>query len=643
MVMVADSRRREEREADWRRKLADFVHGGQDTTQECLAEGAPFEWIEEAFRLRLGREKAEIEKARQEASLFLSKAQPRVDPEPEILPPPGPKVPRRRLPTPEAKRWVLVAQPKEKEPEAEPEPQAQPAKKPLPRIQLPAVVPPRKPPAVADWSDVWGEALEAMNKQHAIIENVGGKAVIASWEPALIDPSRRVVVFQNKESFLLRYSNREITLETIDGRGNSRQVKVPLGSWWLGHRYRRQHRGVTFAPAVEGTTVNGCLNLWQGWGVEEQPGDWGLVREHIEKVLAGGNAEFADYVIRWIAWAIQNPAAQAEVALVLIGAKGAGKGTLVRCLQRIFGAHSFQVTSREEVIGKFNGHLQDCILFVADEAYWGGDKRCVGRLQGMITEPTLPIERKGIDLIQVPNFLHVVMLAEPGWVIPAGRYERRYAALAVSAVKRGDRAYFRALHRQIEHGGAAAMFYELRRMELGDWHPRDIPEALLTNSALQKQQDHTLPPLEQWYLMLLHKGVLPGALPEKPNTAYTMHLLADAKDQFPRLRLDLTEPGLRNFLIDEERIGIACTKYRSSSNNGWNFPPLGEARKAWEKRYGPVRWDCAVEEWHLPEWKIDDGSLDAQELEARIVRAEARLARFKAMRKADDGAGGGGG
>ena len=154
--------------------------------------------------------------------------------------------------------------------------------------------------------------------------------------------------------------------------------------------------------------------------LSSKAGDWSLIREHIEVVLAGGNEEFALYIVRWIAWSIQHPAAQAEVALVLVGPKGAGKGTLVRCLQRVFGAHAFQVTSREEVIGKFNGHLQDCVLFVADEAYWGGDKRCVGRLQGMITEPTLPIERKGFDLIQVPNFLHVVMLAEPGWVIPAG-------------------------------------------------------------------------------------------------------------------------------------------------------------------------------------------------------------------------------
>ena len=284
------------------------------------------------------------------------------------------------------------------------------------------------------------------------------------------------------------------------------------------------------------------------------------------------------------------------MALVLIGEKGAGKGTLVRCLQRIFGAHAFQVTSREEVIGKFNGHLQDCVLFIADEAYWGGDKRCVGRLQGMITETTLPIERKGIDLIQVPNCLHIVMLAEPGWVIPAGRFERRYAALAVSTAKRGDRDYFRALHRQIKEGGAEAMFYDLRAMDLGDWHPREIPGALLRNPALQGQQGHTLPPWEQWYVMLLHNGKLPGALLKRPDTAFTNTLLANAREAVPRLRWE-GEVALRDFLVDKGRLGIACDKYRASSGNGWTFPPLAECRKAWEAIYGTVRWDHPAREW----------------------------------------------
>ena len=472
---------------------------------------------------------------------------------------------------------------------SKPEPKVQP--EPTAKTGLPMVLPPPKPPV--SWDDV----IEAMNARHAIIDNVGGKTVIAGWEPSQLDPERMVVVFQQKESFLLRYSNRTATVDVPDGHGGVRQSVEALGGWWLKHRQRRQHRGITFQPDGP-EIVNDCLNIWQGWGVKAQPGDWSLIREHIEVALAGGNEEFAEYIVRWIAWGIQNPAAQAEVALVLIGPKGAGKGTLVRCLQRIFGAHAFQVTSREEVIGKFNGHLQDCVLFVADEAYWGGDKRCVGRLQGMITEPTLPIERKGFDLIQVPNFLHVVMLAEPGWVIPAGRFERRYAAVAVSSARRGDREYFGALHRQIAEGGAEAMTWALQRMDLGGWHPREIPEALLRNPELQKQQTHTLPALEQWYVMLLHNAMLPQSVKGKPNTAWTKSLVEDAKSKVPRLRNDLTEIGLRNFLLDEERIGTICTKYRSANTNGWSFPPLAEAREAWERCYGTVKWDNPdAKEW----------------------------------------------
>jgi Family of unknown function (DUF5906) len=488
--------------------------------------------------------------------------------------------------------------PQEEEVEAETvEAEAEPE----PKRNLPALIPSRQPAT-------WNDAIAAMNEQHAIIDNVGNRTVIASWEPSPINLDRRMLVFQGKDSFLLRHSNRSVSIEVSDGRGGMRFDRAPLGQWWLGHRDRRQHRGVTFRPGAP-EVVSECLNMWQGWGVVPEAGDWSLIRWHIEELIAGGNPEFAEYVIRWIAWSVQNPAAQAEVALVLIGHKGAGKGTLVRALQRIFGAHAFQVTSREEVIGKFNGHLQDCVLFVADEAYWGGDKRCVGRLQGMITEPTLPIERKGFDLILVPNYLHVVMLAEPGWVIPAGRYERRYAALSVSDVRRGNGEYFKALHHQIADGGAEAMMWDLQRLDLDGWHPREIPESLLKGTALQQQQAHTLPPLEQWYLSLLQDGRVPGALinlnPKskkisRPNTAYTKSLREDAIERFPRLRWELSDNALADFMTDQS--WPKAQRFRNNKNNGWTFEPLKESREAFDQRYGPRVWseakdwgDCGVE------------------------------------------------
>jgi hypothetical protein len=214
----------------------------------------------------------------------------------------------------------------------------------------------------------------------------------------------------------------------------------------------------------------------------------------------------------------------------------------------------------------------------ADEAYWGGDKRCVGRLQGMITEPWLPIERKGFDLIEVPNYLHVVMLAEPGWVIPAGRYERRYAAFSVSDAMRGEREYFKALHHQIANGGAEAMMWDLQRMDLDGWHPREIPESLLKGSALQEQQTHTLPPLEQWYLSLLQDGKVPGALVtgptskkmSGPSTAYTKSLRLDACDRFPRLRFELSaSPSLCPTKAGRRPKSFGTTKATAGLSNHW--------------------------------------------------------------------------
>ncbi len=147
----------------------------------------------------------------------------------------------------------------------------------LGRIMLPAVIPQR---ALAKTD--WDEAIAAMNERHAIIDNIGGKTMIASWEPSSLDPSRLEVVFQSKESFLLRYSNRSVAIDLSDARGGTRRETLALGQWWLTHRERRQHRGVTFLPGGS-EQVKDCSNLWQGWGVEAKPGDWRLIRGHIEE------------------------------------------------------------------------------------------------------------------------------------------------------------------------------------------------------------------------------------------------------------------------------------------------------------------------------------------------------------------------
>lgn len=483
-----------------------------------------------------------------------------------------------------------------------PEPEAEPDEVEEAEVVLEDGLPPQSKAAQVKDPDI-----RFLNTQHAIINNIGGKTMIASWEPSPMKPERKEIVYQRQSDFQLRYANQSVAINTQDLKGNAKIGYRPLGQYWIGHKDRRQHAGVGFWPGIDGE-VNNCINLWRGWGVKPKHGDWRLIRRHIEEVIADGDAETAKYVLDWITWAIQNPDKRAEVALALIGEKGSGKGTLGRLLWLIFGdEHSYEASGADELVGKFSGFLEACILFIVDEASWGEKyKACIGRLQGLITEPTYSIEPKGIEKRQIPNRLHIIMLAEPGWVIPAGRYERRYAVVEVSSAKLRDVPYFTALHHQINNGGAEAMFAELREVDLAGWHPRKIPEAILRGPAIQAQQAHAMKPMEQWYLTLLHDAKLPNAIAGRPNKTFTKSLTDDAKERFPKLKWDLTEVSLYNFLKDKSRIGVECEKYRAATANGWSFPPLAECRAGWTEIYGAVAWEVggAEVDWgHKPKVK----------------------------------------
>jgi hypothetical protein len=107
-----------------------------------------------------------------------------------------------------------------------------------------------------------------------------------------------------------------------------------------------------------------------------------------------------------------------------------------------------------------------------------------------------------------------------------------------------------------------------------------------------------MPELERWYAMLLHDAELPGAIVNRPNTALTQSLINHAHSRFKRLVWELTDKTLRNFLTNPRKLGgVVCKKYRNSQYNGWSFPPLAEARAAWEKMWGKQNWENPVEEW----------------------------------------------
>lgn len=386
------------------------------------------------------------------------------------------------------------------------------------------------------------------------------------------------------------------TIVVDDSEGNEKQVRVTEPFLKRAKRFE----GLIYAPA-QGEVVSGHLNMWKGFGIEPKPGDWSLMRQHMVEVLAGNHEDQADYLMKWTAWAVQNPGKQAEVVLVFRGPKGGGKGVYGRSMCRIFGSHGLQISNPEHLVGKHNRHIQHCSMLFADEAFWAGDKKSEGALKRLITEPTLTIEPKGIDMYAVDNCLHIVMAGNHDWQVPATFDERRFAVLDTSGHRRGDKEYFDRLYAELSNGGLASMLHDLLAMDLRGWHPRyDVPQT----KGLAEQKLHSMTGVDALVHSLANEGILPCRIgPKSPDTVNTMNeelgfgFISYAKKTAPGLRYSKAQ-SIKKELIEQ----WGCASYAGNGKRGVRFPPLAELRAKFERKYGPQEWSYPDREaWEMPE------------------------------------------
>ncbi|WP_417713992.1 primase-helicase family protein [Pseudophaeobacter arcticus] len=424
--------------------------------------------------------------------------------------------------------------------------------------------------------------LRELNDLHAVLSNQDGKCRVLEFVEMPTGKrgmTRLVPSLQSFEDVRNRYLNQRVVVGQ-DNNGNERFM--PLGKWWLENPLRRQFHSLTFQPKageVVGEGAKRKLNLWQGFAVKPEPGDWHLMKGHIHDVLAGGDAKLAAYIERWMAWTFQNPDEPAEVALVFRGEPGTGKGVFGRAMAQIFGQHGLHTGGSELITGRFNLHFRDCCLLFADEVIWDGDRKAEAKIKTFLTEPTLTIEGKGKDAVSWPNMLHVVISSNSDWIVPAGPYERRYAVFDVSGAHRQEKAYFKPLYAEIDGAGLAAMLYDLLAMDLGDWHPRDDrPDT----AALEDQRARGLDPVKAAVLDMLREGSLPFEAGSDPRGTEARPFIAtnEFRDAIQRQ----TRGAVTANAVSDALKQIEAEKSRKGRPSGYVLQTLGEARAAWNAR-----------------------------------------------------------
>lgn len=337
--------------------------------------------------------------------------------------------------------------------------------------------------------------LRELNSKHAVISDLGGKCRIISetFEHAL---NRSRISYQSFLDFMNRYCNRKVEI-AMDKNNNP--VYKPIGKWWVDHPKRRQYDCIVFAPGRE---IPSAYNLWQGFAYEAIPGDCSLYLDHILQNLCGGNKEHNDYLLGWMARCVQHPDCQGEVAIVLRGEMGTGKGAFARHFGALFGRHFLQISDAKHLVGNFNSHLRDAVVVFSDEAFWAGDKKHESVLKSLITENMLAIESKGVDVHASSNYTHIIMASNAQWVVPAGNRERRFLVLDVGEDKLQDKKYFSAMLKQMMTGGYEALLHFLLTYDISNFEVRDIPQT----GALNDQKILSLSPEEQWWYEKIGDG-----------------------------------------------------------------------------------------------------------------------------------------
>ncbi|MBP6130890.1 DUF5906 domain-containing protein [Thauera sp.] len=368
----------------------------------------------------------------------------------------------------------------------------------------------------------------------------------------------------------------------LPGEGDRPPRQVPEFNLWLKHPQRRTLRGLEFAP--DGKVRPGYFNLWRGFAVTPAEGRCARILQHIREVICAGNEEHYQWLVRWMAHAVQCPTEKPGTAIVLRGREGTGKNVFAEAFGELFGRAFFKASRMEHLVQKHNKHLAGRLVVFSNEAVWGGNKSDEGALKDLITEREQQVEPKGLDAFQIKDYSRHILATNESWAVPAGMDARRWFVLDVSDSRMRDYPYFEAIKRELQEGGKAALLHYLMNLDLTGFNVRDAP---LTEGLLDQKQ-RSLSSVGQWWFHVLMDGFPEFTLFDDEGLTDADGGVVGRDALFQDYRDFATKTGHGKYLSTPNLFGVELRKMLPALED---FRPRVGGRRVWCYRVPSLR-DC---------------------------------------------------
>jgi hypothetical protein len=314
------------------------------------------------------------------------------------------------------------------------------------------------------------------------------------------------IIFKTREKLQNAYSH----MAHVKPDPN-KSTTVPFVSFWINDNPSiRSYRDMNMYPNPSLCPPD-MYNIWTPFSGESLPpapenfeGVVDFIRNHIF-ILCGNDIETAKYMECWIAQMIQYPEVKSNCP-ILISKEGAGKGSFNTMCEKILGQSKVlsTTTSSRDVWGNFNGQLVNAFLVNLNEISKQNTFNSMDQIKGLITDPTLTINEKGIPSYKIVSYHRFLITTNKLDPMESKEDDRRFYIIRSSDELIGNKTYFNKFHTYLDNPLAVKSIYDYFKYHQGFGEGYSIEHFNSNPKPNTEYQQHiqeaNMPPYIQWLI-----------------------------------------------------------------------------------------------------------------------------------------------
>jgi hypothetical protein len=348
-----------------------------------------------------------------------------------------------------------------------------------------------------------------------------------------------------------------------------------LGDWLRNNPKQRCYDDIDCYPNPEDCPPN-IFNTWRPFAME-------LVTEYTEelegleifrsliKILCNNDEACATYLEAWIGQMIQYPAVK-SICPTLISKQGAGKGTLMSFLAKMIGETKYFETTQpsRDIWGDFNSRMSDTFLINLDELSRKESVECEGKIKGLITNPRLTINEKGVKQYSIISFHRYFATTnnEEPWKLV--KDDRRHFVVRSSDELIGNKDFFKKCYELMNDVNVIKTCYEYFKSipDLENFGKMKMPETEYSADT----KEATISPIESWIKSLVLENYYEEKVEISDKSQYEMFTEWSKKCGL-EFKISSIQFGVRM-----KRLNISGVEFGKHTNKGntriFNIPLL---------------------------------------------------------------------